>query len=58
MPDVNGFHLPSVEIFGCSKDHSMTSMHFIEWIKKTEFRLREDTGKFYQLRISDVLILK
>ncbi len=47
MIDANGFHLPSVEIFDCSKDHSMTSMRFIEWVKKTAFRLREDTGKFY-----------
>ena len=44
--DVSGFHLPSVEIFDYSKDHSMTSVYFLEWIKKTAFRLREDNGKF------------
>ena len=46
MIDTNGFHLPSVDIFDCSKDHSMTSPHFSEWIRKTTFRLREDTGRF------------
>ncbi|CAF4761764.1 unnamed protein product [Rotaria sp. Silwood2] len=42
MIDKNGFHLPSVDIFDCSKDHSMTSSYFSEWIKKAAFRLRED----------------
>ena len=46
MIDTNGFHLPTVEIFDCAKEHSMTSPYFIEWIKKSVFRLREDNGKF------------
>ena len=47
MIDKSGFHLPSVDIFDCSKDHSMTSPYFSEWIKKAAFRLREDNGKVF-----------
>ena len=46
MIDTSGFHLPTVDIFDCSKEHSMTSAHFIEWVRKSSFRLREDNGKF------------
>jgi desulfoferrodoxin (superoxide reductase-like protein) len=45
MIDTNGFRLPTVDIFDCLKEHSMTSPHFIEWIKKSAFRLRDDNGK-------------
>ena len=47
MIDKNGFHLPSVDIFDCSKDYSMTSPYFSEWIKKAAFRLRKDNGKVF-----------
>ena len=46
MLDASGFHLPSVDIFDWLRDHSMRSSHFIEWIRKTVFRLREDSGRF------------
>ncbi|CAF4188458.1 unnamed protein product, partial [Rotaria sordida] len=51
MIDKNGFHLPSVEIFDSSEDHSMTSAHFIEWIKKAAFRPREDNGQNRRIAI-------
>ena len=47
MIDKNGFYLPSVDIFDCSKDHSMNSSYFSEWIEKTAFRLREDNGSLF-----------
>ena len=47
MIDTNGFHLPTVDVFDCSKGHSMTSSHFVEWMKKSAFRLREDSGKMF-----------
>ncbi|CAF4145912.1 unnamed protein product [Rotaria sp. Silwood2] len=52
MIDKNGFHLPSVDIFDCSKDHSMTSSYFSEWIKKAAFRLREDNGPSQRIAIA------
>ena len=35
-------HLPSVDIFLCSKYHSLNAEYFLNWIEKTAFQLRED----------------
>ncbi|CAF1552657.1 unnamed protein product, partial [Rotaria sordida] len=51
MIDKSGFHLHSVDIVDCSKDHSMTSPYFSEWIKKAAFRLREDNGPSRRIAI-------
>ncbi|CAF4703177.1 unnamed protein product, partial [Rotaria socialis] len=38
----NGFHLQSVDIFKCYKDHSMNGNHFVDWISRTCWLLRQE----------------
>ncbi|CAF3107485.1 unnamed protein product [Rotaria sp. Silwood2] len=48
---INGFHLPSVDIFSCSKLHSVNAEYFLNWIEKTAFHLREDNGPYRRICI-------
>ncbi|CAF3021399.1 unnamed protein product [Rotaria sp. Silwood2] len=48
---INGFHLPSVDIFSFSKLHSVNAEYFLNWIEKTAFRLREDNGPYRRICI-------
>ncbi|CAF1305118.1 unnamed protein product [Rotaria sp. Silwood1] len=45
MMNINGFHLPSVDIFSWSKLHSVNAEYFLNWIEKAAFHLREDNGR-------------
>lgn len=40
-----GFHLPTLDIFGCDENHSMDSDHFIAGIDRTAATLRKELGK-------------
>jgi hypothetical protein len=40
MINENGFHKESVDIFTCDEDHSMNSIHFINWVEKAASHLR------------------
>ncbi|CAF3236218.1 unnamed protein product [Rotaria sp. Silwood2] len=44
MMNIDGIHLPTVDIFTCSKDHSVNSEYFLKWIETAAFRLRTDNG--------------
>ncbi|CAF4197206.1 unnamed protein product [Rotaria sordida] len=44
MMNIDGFHLPSIDVFSCSKYHSVNAEYFFNWIEKAAFRLREDNG--------------
>ena len=44
MIDINGFHLPSVDIFLCSKYHSLNAEYFLHWEEKAAFQIRENNG--------------
>ena len=39
---INGFHLPTVDIFKCEQDHAMEGEHFVEWISRTFSFLRKE----------------
>ncbi|CAF4615356.1 unnamed protein product [Rotaria sp. Silwood2] len=43
----NGFHHPSIDIFKCDQEHSMDSMHFIQWISRTCSKLRKEFGRSF-----------
>ncbi|CAF4629359.1 unnamed protein product, partial [Rotaria sp. Silwood2] len=40
----NGFHLSTVDVFKCDSDHNMCSDHFVQWIERTCFILRQEHG--------------
>ncbi|CAF4434675.1 unnamed protein product [Rotaria sp. Silwood2] len=40
--NTDGIHLPTVDIFTCSKDYSVHSEYFLKWIETAAFRLRAD----------------
>ncbi|CAF3489339.1 unnamed protein product [Rotaria socialis] len=44
MMNTNGIHLPTVNIFSCSKDHSVNSEYFLKWIETVAFHIRVDNG--------------
>jgi hypothetical protein len=45
----SGFHLPTVDVFKCDVDHNMCSDHFVQWIERTCFILREEHGKCFKM---------
>jgi hypothetical protein len=61
--DVNGYHIPSVDIWTCTEDHNMDSTHFLMWLDSTCATLREEIGKLthfelcFSLMISDAFFL-
>jgi hypothetical protein len=61
--DVNGYHIPSVDIWTCTEDHNMDSTHFLMWLDSTCATLREEIGKLthfelcFSLMISDAFFV-
>jgi len=52
----SGFHLPTIDIFKCDADHNMCSDHFVKWIEKTCFILRQEHGTFFEKKNSQLAI--
>jgi hypothetical protein len=52
---VNGYHIPSVDIWACTKEHNMDSKHFLSWLDSTCATLRKDSGELthFPLIMSD-----
>ncbi|CAF1688149.1 unnamed protein product, partial [Adineta ricciae] len=49
--DVNGYHIPSVDIWTYTEDHNMDSSHFLMWLDSTCATLREETGEKKRIAI-------
>ena len=42
---VEGYHIPSADIWSCTEDHNMDSAHFLSWLDSTCATLREEIGE-------------
>ena len=48
----NGFHRLSIDMFQCDQEHSMDSLHFIQWNGQTCSILREELGRIFGFLIA------